>query len=61
MNEKEFFKKYPSAKSLWKVGDKYFLHHAKDKAELCAAHSKQKMKEVKAPKQAKNNNTNGSE
>jgi hypothetical protein len=33
---KDFFKKYPEAKPLWKVGDKHFLNHARHQADVYA-------------------------
>jgi hypothetical protein len=52
---KDFFQKYPSAKPLWKVGDKTWLHHAREAAEMYAAQTGLLLEEVQAtaPKKAK--------
>lgn len=46
--KEEFFKQYPNAKPLWRVGNKTYLHHAKVKAELEAAMTGQSVEILQA-------------
>jgi len=59
---KQFFKKYPKAPGLWKVGDRFFLHTFKAQAQDYATRTGQQLEEVtKGGKvQPKENQTDGS-
>lgn len=54
----DVFKQFPRAKSLWKVGDKYFLHAFKHLADAHAVRTNSTVEEVK-PAQSTNKQNKG--
>lgn len=59
---KDFFKRYPNAEFIYKVGDKYYLSHAGDQAYQASRITGNELEVIKNPKYLKlKKNNNGSE